>query len=787
MMEEKKILIVDDILDNLIILKSIINQYIPDIVVITTQSATEGLEILNNNTIDCILSDVQMPEMDGIEMCSKIKSNSSTSRIPVMLISSHSADSCIKVKGLEAGANDFISRPINNEELASKLKVMIRISSAEKKLLQLNTEQKLTIKNKSETISKIETNFEAILNSMTEAVISIENSGVITKMNPMAEKLTGWKQQDIKDNNIEQILNLINPKKNSIPSIFGLSSKMSLTNQLNINADLISKENKIYSIEGTVTLIQNSSEFLNSHNGFVIVFKDISSRKKEEEEKERLLLAIGQAAEMIVITDSDGIIQYVNPAIEKVSGFTPERVLGINPRFLKSGVQDEKFYKKMWKTLQSGEIWRGRVVNRKKDSTLYTEEKVISPVINDTGCVVNYVSVSRDITKEIAQEEKIKQSEKMDVIGQLAGGIAHDFNNILGGIIGFSELTMRIAEKESKIERNLKHILKAGIRGKELVKQILTFSSQKSVVKEPIFINPIINEVIGLLKSTIPSTIEIKYTNIKESLPIESDSILIHEIVLNLCTNAAYALGNRGNIDISLTEETITSDVDCLMGRIEPGRYSIISVKDNGSGMNKEVLSHIFDPFYTTKPTGKGSGMGLSVLYGIVQDHNGNIVVETDENWGTIFKIYLPKSKRQYINKESEDIKNIDGGKEKIFFIDDEEILCTLAYEYLSELGYDVCIFTDSLMALEKFKIEYKSVEMVITDHTMPKLTGFDLAKEMLSIKKDLSIILCTGYSKNVDKEVAIDAGFSDFFLKPYKLDDLACNIKSIFKKQVIA
>ncbi len=389
------------------------------------------------------------------------------------------------------------------------------------------------------------------------------------------------------------------------------------------------------------------------------------------------------------------------------------------------------------------------------------------------------IGVFQDITERKQMEMRLFTADKMEAIGQLAGGIAHDFNNILGAIVGFSELILNKTESGSSIEKYTTQILKAGDRAKGLVTQILAFSRQSQEVKVALTLPPIIEEALVMLKASLPSSIELQCHCDENPYPVLADAVKINEIVLNLCTNAAYAMQQKGSLEISCFKRVVDEEIEGRFSKVMPGRYSVIKVKDSGCGMSKEVLKAIFEPFYTTKKVGEGTGMGLAVVFGIVQSFDGNVVVTSAVGQGSTFEIYLPATEENVIPEVST-YSDVEGGKDHILLIDDEEVLVEIFAEQLMELGYRVTVFNNSKKALASFQSDPSSFDLIITDQTMPRLTGMELARQVQEIKKGFPIILCTGYSKVVDDELSNKNGIKGLLVKPFRIDELADKIRTV-------
>ncbi len=502
----------------------------------------------------------------------------------------------------------------------------------------------------------------------------------------------------------------------------------------------------------------------------------ITDLKEAEQERARLAMATEQASEAIVIMDANGRIIYLNPAFEKTTGFGQEEVKGKHFRTLNFGEKENNAYQEAWEQVRRGLTWSGRFINKKKHGKFFQVEATVAPIKNASGDITNFVSVQRDVTQELKLGEKLRQSQKMESIGTLAGGIAHDFNNILTSILGFTELALDEAVKGSFQYQNLQEVLVAGNRARELVRQILTFSRQNEHELSPLQIGLVVKEAYRLLRASIPSTVEMKQ-NIRCDSLIIGDPTQIHQVVMNLCTNAAHAMEETGGtLKIGLGDVQLDDHFDSL-ANLPPGDYVRLSVSDTGHGMSKDVIERIFDPFFTTKEQGKGTGMGLAVVHGIVRACNGEIMVSSALGKGTRFDIYFPAVKRNVLAASQED-EDLPTGSERILIIDDEEQIVRIGEHFLRKLGYDVVTKTDSEEALELFEANPENFDLVITDMTMPHLTGARLSRKMLEIKPNLPIILCTGFSSGIDEKSVIEMGIKGYLNKPMIKRELALVIR---------
>ncbi len=397
------------------------------------------------------------------------------------------------------------------------------------------------------------------------------------------------------------------------------------------------------------------------------------------------------------------------------------------------------------------------------------------------------VGIIRDVTEQKAAEEekkqlelRLNQAQKMEAIGTLAGGIAHDFNNILSAIIGYTELAEDDVRDPDKSRKYLREVLKAGNRARELVQQILTFSRMTGTEHSPLALRPIVRDSLRMLRSVIPSTIEIRQDLAASGL-IMSDATQIHQIIMNLCTNAAHAMDETGGLlEVSLSEETIMIPTVFHDFHLIPGPYLKLTIRDTGKGIPPEIMDKIFEPYFTTKEQGRGTGLGLSVIHGIIKSHNGAITCQSALTEGTTFNVFLPMIKSESAKRVTGEKNPIPGGTERILFVDDEQILVDLARNILSSKGYKVTCRTGSLDALELFRTAPRDFDLVITDMTMPGMTGDLLALELIAIRQDIPVILCTGYNEHISEAEAKKIGIREFMLKPLNIRTITETVRKV-------
>ena len=511
------------------------------------------------------------------------------------------------------------------------------------------------------------------------------------------------------------------------------------------------------------------------------IYHDMRKRVKDEEQRRLLATAVEQAAESVVITDPQGIIEYVNPAYEKVTGYLRDEVIGKKAGVVKSGKMEQYHYKLLWDTISSGKVWSGEIINRRKDGSLITEEQTIAPVHDNKGKISHYVAVKRDITRQNQLKNIVRQTQKMQAIGTLAGGIAHDFNNILTAILGFAELSALLCEDNKVLKSNLTEIITASERAGQLIKQILTFSRQTEKNISSLRIDLIVKEALRLLRASLPANIELEI-DIRTKEMVRADPTQIHQVVMNLCMNAFQAIekeDNAGKIRVVLTEEKVGPRKGVELGNLPAGQYVVLQVEDNGHGIAPEHLDRIFEPYFTTRDKNEGTGLGLSVVHGIVQDHRGALRVESTPGQGSCFYVYLPFSENRD-HEMSDTEMSLKKGEGRILVVDDEQQIIDYEVQALEKAGYVTFGTTSSQVAVEMFQRQKEKIDLIITDMAMPELTGLQLFEQVRKICKDTPVLLCSGYSEHVSKESAAKLGLNGYLAKPFTAEQLLSEVYRI-------
>ncbi len=631
-----------------------------------------------------------------------------------------------------------------------------------------------------EALRKSEEQFRSIFQNHAAVKLLIDpDTGDIVQANTAAGKFYGWPPEDLTKKRIQDI-NTLAPEQIKIQMGKARSLHRTYFEFRHRLADGSVRDVEVYSSKVEV----GGKELLHS------IVHDVTSRRQAEEQLKKSHDLLSRLARLVpgviyqyrLYPDGRSAFPYASPGMKDIYEVTPEQVKEdatpvygrLHPddydhvvdAIQKSADTLETFYCEFRVVLpRQGLRWRWSQAHPEKmpdGSTLW--HGIIS-----------------DITERKQAEERLRKAQKMEAIGTLAGGIAHDFNNILFPIIGHADMLLDDIPKDSPFRKSLEQIHTGAIRARELVRQILAFSRQEKNELARMKIQPIVKEVLKLIRSTIPATIAINQRLHAGCGPVKADPVQIHQIIMNLATNAYHAMAETGGtLTVSLKEVQVDHS-DPVSPDLQPGPYACLSVADTGTGMDKETAEKIFDPFFTTKKRGKGTGMGLSVVHGIVKAMNGTIQVQTEPGRGTVFHLFLPVAGNGTAENTPLIKEPLVGGSERILLVDDEKAVISIEEQLLSRLGYQVTGCAGSTEALEMFKQDPKRFDMVITDIAMPKMSGDKLAGELLKIRPDIPILLCTGFSDTMTDEKLAAIGVKGLVMKPVVISDLDRKLREIF------
>jgi PAS domain S-box-containing protein len=511
-------------------------------------------------------------------------------------------------------------------------------------------------------------------------------------------------------------------------------------------------------------------------------------RRMAEESLRKLSCAVEQSTDTIVITNGEGIIEYVNPAFEQLTGYSQGEALGHTPAILTSGQQAPVLYRELWETISIDNVYRTIVVNRKKNGELYYVDESISPIKDATGRITHFVYTDRDLTKRLHLEAQLQQAQKMDAVGRLAGGIAHDFNNLLTIITSYAELAFDSVVPGSTTEGRLQEILSAARRAADLTRQLLAFSRNQPQALRVAELNPVVNGIVRTLQRLIGEDIELRFVPGAGLGKIRLDPTQIEQILMNLAANARDAMPQGGRCTIETSNVFLDQEYIANKKAMIPiGRYAVLTVTDTGGGISADHLPHIFEPFYTTKPIGKGTGLGLATVYGIVKQNHGFVWAYSEAGMGTVFKIYLPCVQDRGATPEVPDLgaEAVPRGTETLLLVEDEDALRRAAAEFLGLRGYSVLEARDGLDALSVAKLHGSTIHLAVTDVVMPHLSGGQLATELSVLRPETKVLFVSGYAGQTVVDHKVVDVENNFLQKPFTLKQLASKVRTVLDYRV--
>ncbi|MDX2473287.1 MAG: PAS domain S-box protein [Candidatus Krumholzibacteria bacterium] len=496
--------------------------------------------------------------------------------------------------------------------------------------------------------------------------------------------------------------------------------------------------------------------------------------------EERFRTLVENSSDWIWEFDENEIFTYASPRVKHLLGFESEEVVGKSAFEFIPEAERESVAKEFGPVKEARLSFANLLnVNQHRDGHLVTIESSGVPVIGRDGSFRGYRGIDRDITERREMETQLRQTYKMEAIGTLAGGIAHDFNNILSAIIGYTELAQAEIEPDQPARKSLDQVIAAGLRARDMVRQILTFSRKSELQLGPVNVAKVVDEAVSLLRASIPTTIEFQQQISADTGLVWADSTQLHQVIMNLCTNAAQAMKDDGGV-LGIELSRVQVSPTAATAELQAGNYMRLAVSDTGPGIEPTVLKRIFDPYFTTKQKEDGTGMGLAVVHGIVQSHKGVIRTISKPGLGTTFRVYLPELKDEVRHAQNSALSLSPGRGERILFVDDEPSIAAMAKQLLPDLGYTVDIFTSSSAALAKFHEATDRYDLIITDQTMPDLTGIELSRETHRLNPKVPVLLCSGYSAFSAPEALAEDGVQGFLVKPFGRDDLAKAIRNV-------
>jgi len=757
-MAKKKILVVEDEAMVAIDIKNTLIGMKYDVPAIVF-SGEEALKKVEEIQPDLILMDIVLKgEMDGIEASQKIRERFG---IPVVYLTAY-ADSTTLKRAKITEPFGYILKPFEGRELHSTIEMALYKQQSEKAL-----------KDSKEFSS-------SLLNHAPNPIIVINPDTSVRYVNPALEKITGFSSEEIIGRNPPYPWWAKETRKETERYF-----KKAMKEGAQKLEELFKKKS------GEQFWVEITSGPARSDKAFEYYLEnwvDITKRKKAEEElieSETKYRELVQNANSIIIRrDPRGTITFFNEFAQDFFGYTEDEILGKN--VMGTIVPDiESTGRNLALMIQDIGLHPERYLSNENENIRRNGERVWvawtnKAIYDKDGNIVEILCIGNDITDRKNLQDQLIHTQKMEAIGTLSGGIAHDFNNILSIIIGYTKLAQDKVPEGSQLWEDLREVYQAGNRARDLVKQILTFSLQAEQKRTPVKIHRVVTETLKLLRSSFPATIEIR-TRLTTTAPVLADFTHIEQVIMNLCTNAYHAMREQGGVlEVRLEELMLDDEAFAHQLDISLGPYLSLTVLDTGRGMDKAVRDRIFEPYFTTKRTGEGTGIGLTVVHGIVKSYGGAITVESEPGRGSIFQVLLPRLKGAVVEEEHKKVVLPPRGTERILFVDDEPALVNIGRRMLEGLGYEVVTSTSGIETLSTFRRQPENFDLVITDMTMPKMTGDRLAIELLGIRPGIPIILCTGFSERITGEKAKEIGIRKFVLKPLLMNDLAEAVREV-------
>jgi len=783
-----KILIVDDMEENSYLLETLLKGNSHDVV--SAVNGKEALEKLREGRFDLIVSDILMPVMDGFQLCRTIRKDEALRHIPFIIYTATYTGPQDEEFALKIGADRFIRKPCDPKEFMEAVGEVMETAKTlrnngapapaqEEESLKLYSarlvrklEQKMLEAKKEAQVRKEMEDALRISNTRLHLALGSSNIG-LWEWNPETNEAwfsPEWKRQlGYEDHEIasryEEWENRLHPEDRP-------RTLDELKVYLEGRSPAYNVEFRLRHRDGSYRWIAARGEVIKGPDGttksvtgcHVDITRDKEAVQALDAERRKFQVLVDESPLGIALVDKDDHFRYLNPRFIEIFGYDLNDIKTRKDWFEKAypDLQYRQTMIAMWqKEKETGDpkIFHARPLNIKCKNGKTKQVNIKHSFLSSGDQVVTY----EDVSEQIRMEDKLRQAQKMEAIATLAGGIAHDFNNILSAVIGYAELTRNGVPRGSKADEYIAGLLKAGQRAKDLVRHILAFSRQSEHERIPMSPHLVVKEVVSLLRSTLPATIEIRQ-DVEVAGTVIADPTQIHQVIMNLCTNAYHAMRDKkGILGISVKNVILDLSIKETHPELTAGRYVKLSVSDTGYGMSPEVIARIFDPYYTTKGEREGTGLGLAVVHGIVKSYQGAINVYSEPGKGSVFNVYLPQAEDTTdTDKELHEAEPLPTGNERILFVDDEPVLANLAEDMMKLLRYDVTVCKSAIEALELFMKEPDSFDLVITDMTMPIMTGADLAQELMRIRPDIPVILCTGFSHIMSEEKAKTMGIRE-------------------------
>lgn len=751
-----RVLLVEDNPGDVRLIRELLAEVGSEVQLSCADRLSAGIAGVLEDSFDAVLLDLGLPDSAGLDTLESLLD--AVGSVPVVVMTGL-ADEEMGVRAVQAGAQDYLVKgQVDGPLLTHALRYAVERGKAEEEL-RLTTES-----------------LRAVIEASPAAIYLLDVGGHIRMWNPAAERMFGWSEDEVLARRPPSV-----PAESTDEFLLTLRDVLDSGAITGLETMRLRKDGARIDVDLSAAAVRDSRGAV---RGVMVVATDVSARRTAEQERDRLFMAVEQAGEVVVVTNRDHTISYVNPAFERVTGYSRDEVLGSTPRILSSGRHDAAFYRNLREAIHRGDTWQGRFVNRKKDGSLYEEEASISPVRDETGGIISFVAVKRDVTAQRATEEQLRQSQKMEAVGRLAGGIAHDFNNLLTVIAGYAELLAARTDLPEDVSADLGEVQRAAERGRALTRRLLAFSRRDAPEPQVVDVNALVEGMRQLVHRLVLEDIALTFEVGAGMNAVWADPGQIEQILMNLVVNARDAVSGGGSIRLSTGSLVSTERIPWLGGELPAGEYASITVQDTGSGMDTETLAHAFEPFFSTKPPERGTGLGLSTVYAILDNWHSGIQVTSQPGRGSTFHVLIPAS------SDSPEVRSATGTPpaaeysavtKTILVVEDEDTVRRLTVRALRDLGYATLEASSGSEAIRVMAGAESDVALVVTDMVMPGMGGEALAETLRRRYPDLKVLFTSGYSA-ASHHGGAGSPERPFLEKPFTLEELASKVRAVLR-----
>lgn len=618
-----------------------------------------------------------------------------------------------------------------------------------------------------------------LIENLNEVVFVVSLDGTVEFLSPIIREIVGYEAHELLGVHFTRDIHPEDRKQ--VEAL--LAEALATTKNMVHEFRMFDRQKKIHWVRASAHVRLSTGQPV----GVQGVLMDITQQKQGEAERDRLLAAIEQSGEAILISDNDGTIEYINQAFETVTGYPKQQVVGSSARMLMSDQQDQAFYQQMVRDVVGGATWQGRVVNQRVDGSLYTADVAVSPVRDADGKITNFVGVARDVTEHIERAAQLESAKRLDSIGRLAGGVAHDFNNLLSVILGFAGMAIDRVDEDNPMYDHLNQIRYAAERAADLTRQLLAFGRKQVLQPIPFDLNTVIGGMEVMLRQVAGENVELVLRLDASHGNVVADPGQIEQVIVNLVANARDAMPSGGTLIVEtkivdIQDEQLAGDL-----QVDRGHYVQLAIRDSGIGMEKATLARIFEPFFTTKPDGKGTGLGLPTAFGVVKQSGGSIRVCTKKGQGTTFKVYLPCALNPVATEQETRVREtIQGAGQQILVVEDESALRDLLGSMLTIYGYQVTLAANGQQALRLVQEQKLRFDLLLTDVVMPGISGRVLADRLLEGQPGLKVLFMSGYADDAIMHHGVLDSDAPFIQKPFDRDNLLGKIGELLAEQQV-